>query len=138
MNFKDLATQIVMSKIGGANNSAEAGSALDELVDGSKEFDLADIVGKFTNSGGDLASKAKSWLGDGANESVSPSQVQDAIGLDKIKSFADKLGIGTDEASGKLSEIMPELIDRSSRGGSLLDSVGGIKGLGGLASKFFK
>ena len=138
MNFKDLATQIVMRKIGGANNSAEAGSALDELVDGSKEFDLADIVGKFTNSGGDLASKAKSWLGDGANESVSPSQVQDAIGIDKIKSFADKLGIGTEEASGKLSEIMPELIDRSSRGGSLLDSVGGIKGLGGLASKFFK
>lgn len=138
MNFKDLATQIVMSKIGGANNSAEAGSALDELVDGSKEFDLGDIVGKFTNSGGDLASKAKSWLGDGANESISASQVQDAIGIDKIKSFAEKLGIGTDEASGKLSEIMPELIDRSSRGGSLLDSLGGVKGLGGLASKFFK
>lgn len=138
MNFKDLATQIVMSKIGGANNSAEAGSALDELVEGSKEFDLADIVGKFKNSGGDLASKARSWLGDGANESVSPSEVQDAIGIDKIKSFADKLGIGTAEASGKLSEIMPELIDRSSRGGSLLDSIGGAKGLGGLASKFFK
>ena len=138
MNFKDLAAQIVMSKIGAANNSSEAASALDELTEGSKEFDLGDIVGKFANSGGDLASKAKSWLGDGANESISPSQVQDAIGIDKIKSFADKLGIGTDEASGKLSEIMPELIDRSSQGGSLLDSVGGIKGLGGLASKFFR
>ena len=138
MNFKDLATQIVMSKIGGANNSAEAGSALDELVDGDKSFDLGDIVGKFANSGGDLASKAKSWLGDGANESISASQVQDAIGIDRIESFARKLGIGTEEASGKLSEIMPELIDKSSSGGSLLDSVGGVKGLGGLASKFFR
>lgn len=138
MNFKDLAAQIVMSKIGGANNSAEAGSALDELVEGKQGFDLGDIVGRFTNSGGDLASKARSWLGDGANESISASQVQDAIGIDKIESFAQKLGIGTEEASSKLSEIMPELIDKSSRGGSLLDSVGGVKGLGGLASKFFR
>lgn len=138
MNFKDLAAQVVMSKIGGANNSSEAGSALDELVDGDKSFDLGDIVGKFTNSGGDLASKARSWLGDGANESISPSQLQDAIGIDKIESFAKKLGIGTEEASGKLSEIMPELIDKSSSGGSLLDSVGGVKGLRGLASKFFR
>lgn len=138
MNFKDLAAQIVMSKIGGANSSAEAGSALDALVEGDKSFDLGDIVGKFTNSGGDLASKAKSWLGDGANESISATQVQDAIGIDKIESFARKLGIGTEEASSKLSEIMPELIDRSSSGGSLLDSVGGVKGLGGLASKFFR
>lgn len=138
MDFKDLAAQIVMSKIGGAKSSAEAGSALDELVDGDKSFDLGDIVGKFTNSGGDLASKARSWLGDGANDSISASQVQDAIGLDKIESFARKLGIGTDEASDKLSEIMPELIDKSSSGGSLLDSIGGVKGLGGLASRFFR
>ena len=138
MDFKDLAAQIVMNKIGGANNSAAAGSALDELVDGDKSFDLGDIVGKFTSSGGDLASKARSWLGDGGNESISASQVQDAIGLDKIEAFARKLGIGTEEASGKLSEIMPELIDKSSTGGSLLDSIGGARGLGGLASKFFR
>lgn len=137
MNFKDLATQIIMKKIGAANNSAEASSALDELVDGPREFDLGDIVAQFKTSGGDLASAARSWLGDGANESISPAQVQDAIGRDKIESFAQKLGIGTEEASSKLSEIMPELIDRSSRGGSLLDSVGGMKGLGGLASRFF-
>ena len=138
MNFKDLATQLVMSKIGGANNTGAAESALDDLVGENKSFDLADIVGKFTNSGSDLASKAKSWLGDGANDSISASQLQDAIGIDKIESFAKKLGIGTDEASSKLSEILPELIDKSSRGGDLLDSVGGVKGLRGLASKFFR
>ena len=137
MNFKDLATQLIMSKIGGANNSGATESALDDLVDGNKGFDLADIVGKFANSGGDLAAKAKSWLGDGANDSISASQVQDAIGIDNIDSFAKKLGIGREEASSKLSEIMPELIDKSSQGGNLLDSVGGVKGLRGLASKFF-
>lgn len=138
MNLKDLATQIVMSKIGGANNSGETESALEDLVGDGNKFDLADLVGKFTNSGGDLAEKAKSWLGDGNNQSISASQLQDVIGIDKIESFAKKLGIGREEASEKLSEIMPELIDKSSRGGSLLDSVGGVKGLRGLASKFFR
>ena len=46
--------------------------------------------------------------------------------------------IGRDEASSSLSQILPDLIDKSSKGGSLLDSVGGAEGLAGLASKFFK
>lgn len=138
MDLKSLATRILMDKIGGANDPAAAESALDELVDGDKHFDLGDIVGQFTGSGGDLAAKARSWLGDGANESISASQVQEAIGGDKIAAFAEKLGIGKDEASGSLSEILPQLIDKSSHGGSLLDSVGGAGGLAGLASKYFK
>jgi len=138
MDIKSLATQLILSKIGGANDSGAASSALDDLVGGSGGFDLGDIVGKFTGSGGDLASKAKSWLGDGGNEAVSASEIQDAIGSDKIEAFARKLGIGTEEASNGLSQILPDLIDKSSKGGDLLDSVGGVSGLAGLASKFFK
>ena len=138
MDIKSLATQLIMSKIGGANDSGAASSALDDLVGGSGGFDLGDIVGKFTGSGGDLAEKAKSWLGDGGNESVSADQIQDAIGSDKIEAFAKKLGIGTEEASSSLSQILPDLIDKSSQGGNLLGSVGGLSGLAGLASKFFK
>ncbi len=138
MDIKSLATQLLMSKIGTANDSGAAASALDDLVGGSKGFDLGDIVGQFTGGAGDLASKAQSWLGDGSNESISPAQIQDAIGADKIEAFAAKLGIGRDEASSSLSQILPELIDKGSRGGNLLDSVGGAGGLAGLASKFFK
>ena len=137
MDLKNFATEFLMNKIGAAGDQATAASALNDLVDGSKGFDLGDIVGKFTGAGGDLAEKAQSWLGDGANAAISPSQVQEAIGGDKIAAFAQKLGIGQDEASNSLSEILPELINKSSRGGSLLDSVGGKSGLAGLASKFF-
>lgn len=138
MDIKSLATKLILSKIGGANDSGAASSALDDLVGGSGGFDLGDIVGQFTGSGGDLASKAKSWLGDGGNEPVSADQIQDAIGSDKIEAFAKKLGIGREEASSGLSQVLPELIDKSSKGGNLLDSVGGLSGLAGLASKFFK
>mgnify|MGYP001818781715 CR=1 FL=1 len=138
MDIKSLATQLIMNKIGAANDSSAAETALDELAGSGGGFDLQDIVGQFTGSGGDLASKAASWLGDGGNESISPTQIQDAIGGDKIEAFAAKLGIGREEASSGLSEILPDLIDKSSKGGSLLDSIGGASGLAGLASKFFK
>ena len=138
MDIKSLATELILSKIGAANDSGAAESALDDLVGGSGGFDLGAIVGQFTGSGGDLAEKAKSWLGDGSNESISAEQVQDALGGDKIEAFARKLGVGPEEASSGLSEILPDLIDKSSRGGNLLDSVGGVSGLASLASKFFK
>ncbi len=138
MDIKSLATQLILSKIGGANDSGAAASALDDLVGGSGGFDLGEIVGQFTGSGGDLASKAKSWLGDGGNEPVSANEIQDAIGSDKIEAFAQKLGVDREEAASGLSQILPDLIDKSSAGGNLLDSVGGVSGLAGLASKFFK
>ncbi len=92
------------------------------------------VVGQLTAGGGDLAKKAKSWLGDGSNDSISPAQLQDAIGGDKIDAFASKLGIDREEASSSLSQILSELIDESNQGGNLLGSVGDVAG---LASKFF-
>ena len=138
MDLKALATQMIMDKIGAANDPQKAESALGELMGSSSGLDLGQIVGQFTQSNGDLAAKAMSWLGDGDNEPVTASQVQDALGSDKVEAFASKLGVGTEEASSSLSDILPQLIDKSSRGGQLLDSVGGKEGLFGLASKFFK
>lgn len=138
MDLKDLATQIIMQKIGPANDKDAAASALEGLTEGSNGFDLGDLVGKFTGSGGDIAAKAKSWLGDGANDSISASQVKDVLGSDKVEAFAQKLGIDKDEASSGLSEILPQLIDKSSQGGNLLESIGGTRGMFSLASKLFK
>lgn len=138
MDLKSLATQLVMEKLGGAKDSATTESALGELVGGGDDFDLGAVAGQFTDAGGDIAEKAKSWLGDKGNDSISASQVQDVLGSDKIEGFARKLGIGKEEASDGLSEILPQLIDKGSRGGNLLDSVGGVSGLTGLASKFLK
>ncbi|MDH3665051.1 MAG: YidB family protein, partial [Alphaproteobacteria bacterium] len=107
-------------------------------VGGNEKFDLVSMVGQFTSSGGDVASKAQSWLADGANDKISPEQIREAIGSNKIDAFASKLGIDREAASSHLSEILPELIDKSSQGGSLLGSGSRASGLARLASKFFK
>lgn len=126
-----------------SNLSGEAGSNLDmdsitsalSGLTGGQGFDLGSMLSNL-NAGG-LGEIARSWLGDGANEGISPDQVSSVLGSDKIAEFAAKLGLSTEEAAGGLSEALPQLMDRGSSGGSLLDSLGGIEGIVGMAGKFF-
>lgn len=135
MDLKQIAIQLFMKNMRGANDSSVAESALNELVGKGDNFDIADLVETFTGKGGGLAAMAASWLGDGVNDSVSASQLQDVLGQGKVESFAKKLGISKEDASDQLAEFLPQLIDKSSRGGSLLDATGG---LAGMAAKLFK
>ena len=70
------------------------------------------------------------------NAPISPSQIKEVIGTDKIDAFANKLAIDRDKASQDLAQVLPELIDRSSQGGNLLSSIGGKGRLAGFALRF--
>lgn len=132
MDLKSMAIQMLMSKLGGGDANV-MGSALSSLLGGSGDDDGLDIGGlveKF--SGGDMGSALQSWLGDGDNDSVSAEQVAGALGSDKVAQFAQQLGIGEEEAAGGLSDLLPQLIDKSSSGGNLLE------GVMGMAAKFLK
>lgn len=59
------------------------------------------------------------------------------FGSDKISEFASKLGLSEDEAAGGLSEALPQLVDKTSSGGSLLESMGGLSDALGMAGKLF-
>ena len=138
MDLKNLATQLLVGKLGGSKTESTAESALGSLIGNGGQFDLAGMVEQFTGGSADIAEKAKSWLGNGQNAEISESQIESVIGADKISEFAAKLGIGNDEAKSGLTDILPQLIDKGSRDGGLLDSIGGVGGLAGIASKFFK
>ncbi len=143
MNMDEL-LQLGATMFSKSNLSGDAGSNLDMgsltsalagLTGGSGGFDIGTLVNNLDAGGlGDLA---KSWLGDGANAGISPTQISNAIGSDKITEFASKLGISTKEATGGLSEALPQMVDNASSGGSLLDSLGGVEGVLGFASKLF-
>ena len=142
MNLVKMGAQIFIQ----SNKSGDAGSGLDigDLASalsgltgttGSKGFDLGSLLS--TMESGGLGAVAQSWLGDGSNDSISPSQVTDMFGSDKISEFASRLGLSTEEAAGGLSDALPHIVDNASSGGSLLDSVGGVSGAIGLAGKLF-
>ena len=100
------------------------------------KLDLGSIVAQLQRGG--LAAMAQSWLGDGANEGLSATQVLGALEQGKVSQFASQIGVDENQAAGGLAAMLPELIDKHSSGGNLLDAVGGASGLLGSVSKLFK
>ncbi|TVO74112.1 YidB family protein [Sedimenticola selenatireducens] len=137
MDLLKLGTELIMKKLGSNGNSSDISAALMGLLGGTDgKVDLAALISQFTQNS-DLMGLASSWLGDGENQALSPNQLMSALGSDKIGHFADQLGISQGEAANTLSDTLPQLIDNSSSGGSLLDMAGDAGDLMGLAKKFF-
>lgn len=141
MDMMKLATQLLASKLGGSSgggNEDLVQSVIGGLLGGSgnQGIDLGSLVGNLQNSG--LGEVAQSWLGDGSNEHISRSQIENLLGSDKIQNAASQLGADQNDLLRGLQNMIPQVVDKSSSGGNLLDSVGGISGLAGLASKLLK
>ena len=100
--------------IGGA-----AGAGLVTVVNGliEKHGGLQGIVAQFQQQG--LGPTIQSWVGTGENLPISPDQVQQALGSDSIQQLAAKLGIPPDQLAAKLSEILPQAVDKMTPGGKL-------------------
>ncbi len=133
MNLMNLAKDMLAKKLGA--DSGAIGGVMDSLIGGGEKADLGGLVSGMKEKGlGDIAS---SWLGDGDNAEISPEQLKEVLGPDQVAQAASQLG--TDEGSllDGLKDALPQLIDKSSNGGSLLDSVGGVGGLAGMAKKLF-
>jgi len=138
MSLLQMAAQLFLDKSGG-NTGLDVGtvaSALKKLlpIDGN-DLNIGALISQFGS--GDLASMVGSWLGDGDNDAITGTNISDALGSDKVASFASELGIDANKASEGLAGMIPELINKNSSGGSLLDSVGGAGGVASLVGKLF-
>ena len=140
MDIMKLATQLLASNLGesGGGNADALQSVIGDLFGGSEKqgIDLGALLGNLQNSG--LADTASSWLGDGDNEQISKSAIENMLGSGKVQEAAAQLGTNQNDLLAGLQDMIPQVVDKSSSGGSLLDSVGGISGLASLASKFLK
>ena len=122
---------------GNAGSNLDVGTvigALSSLSGGQGGINLGTLMNGMQQNGmGDIL---QSWLGDGDNQAVSGDQIKNLFGSDQISAFASQLGLSESDAIGGLQDAVPQLMDNASQGGSLLDSIGGIEGAMGLASKF--
>lgn len=141
MDLMKLGTQLLMNKLNldadGDGNPDGIMGALSGLIGGGDgNLDLSSIVSKMHSGDSELSGMLASWLGDGENAPISVEQVTNLFGSDKVAEFASKLNLDPDTAATKISEALPEIVDQSSSGGSLLDSVGGLSGALDMAKKF--
>ena len=124
-----LDTGDIANALGGLIGNSEGGLDLSSLVSGLSGNGLGDIVG--------------SWLGGGENASISPDQVTDLLGADKISEFASNLGLSEDSAKNALADALPQVVDQATTGeGSmvedLLAQVGGASGAMDMLGKMFR
>ena len=137
MDIMQLATQLLNDKLGLSLDSATVGSALSGLLgDGQGGVDLAGLASKMSQNG-DLGALLGSWLGDGANGAISGDTLQQLFGQADLAKFAAQLGVNPETATRGLADVLPQVMDRASSGGNLLDSVGGVGGLMGAAKSLF-
>jgi uncharacterized protein YidB (DUF937 family) len=59
-----------------------------------------------------LGGAVQSWIGTGPNQAISPDQVHQALGPDTVKELAAKIGLSPDDLAQKLSQILPQAIDK--------------------------
>lgn len=99
------------------------------LVNNPDTGGLTGLIETFKNKGlGDVVS---SWISTGENNPVSGDEVTGALGSDTIRQIAEKLGISEGDASSRLAELLPQVIDKPTPDGSvpeggLLDQTLGI------------
>ncbi len=114
--FGDLAGQAlsgVLSGGSGGGQSGMLGAALEML--NNHPGGIAGLAQAFEQNG--LGGVAQSWIGSGANLPISAEQIQNVLGSDMVKSFAEKAGVSPDMASGHLAEMLPGLVDQLTHNG---------------------
>lgn len=115
MDLMKMGMDLLGDKLGDAGGIMEALGGLT----GGDGLDLGGIADKLKQGG--LGDQVDSWMGDGENLPVSADQVKEAVGEDKLSEMAGKLGVDSDGAADKLSQMLPSVMDKASSGGNLLE-----------------
>lgn len=124
--------------LGGGTANAGAGGAGAALGGGAI---LAAVMGMIQSQGGvaavlsklrasGLGAHADSWVGSGANQPVSATDLHNALGSGAVGQVANELGINPQQAGGVLSQVLPELINQMSPSGALPDNHGDLMSKG--------
>jgi uncharacterized protein YidB (DUF937 family) len=78
---------------------------------------LQAMVSEFEKNG--LGPTVRSWVGTGPNQSISPEEVQKALGPDLLQQLSEKSGLSVQELAQKLSHVLPQAVDKLTPNGAI-------------------
>jgi uncharacterized protein YidB (DUF937 family) len=94
---------------------AEMATVVNGLIE--KHGGVQGIVAQLEQQG--LGNTVKSWVGTGANQPITPDQIHQAFGSDMVKELAAKVGLSPDVLASKLSQVLPQAIDKLTPAGTV-------------------
>jgi len=83
-------------------------TALNQILE--KHGGLQGIVSEFERNG--FGPTVQSWVGTGPNQAIAPDGINRVLGSDLLQQLAAKTGLSVQELSQKLSQVLPEAVDK--------------------------
>jgi uncharacterized protein YidB (DUF937 family) len=78
---------------------------------------LGDLVSKLQGAG--QGQVVNSWIGNGANQPIQPSQLGSALGQQTISALAQKAGISEQDLLAQLAQALPGIVNNLTPNGRL-------------------
>lgn len=100
-----------------SQKSPEVVGLVNDLMGNRPTTGLIDLVDQFEKAG--LDHLMKSWVGTGQNLPITPQQVTQVLGDDKLKAFAAGLGADPEKVKQLLAQHLPEVVDQLTPDGRL-------------------
>lgn len=112
--------EAMLSNLGGGNQAGGANilGAVMSLV--QQNGGLTGVLNMLQSGG--LEQQAKSWVGTGANASVSADQISQVFGNAGLGNLAAQLGTSQGQAGSILSQVLPELVNQLTPNGQVPDN----------------
>ena len=102
------------SDAGGAPTS---GGLAGMLGGGALGAGLKDLLDRFRQNGQD--DKVQSWVSTGANKSIAPNEIEQALGEERIQWLMEQTGMPREQLLDGLSGELPQAIDKLTPDGRL-------------------
>ena len=112
--------QMIAEVSGGSAQAGEAPAlprAMQALLGQGQASGLAGLVQRFESAG--LGHLIQSWIGNGPNQSISPQQVHQALGDEKVQQMSNESGLPVAQLLGLLAQHLPSLVDRLTPNGTM-------------------
>ncbi len=75
------------------------------------------MMNTFSQKG--LGGAVESWMGTGPNQAVTPDQIHQALGADKVAELAHQAGVTPQEMSTHLANTLPKVVDQLTPNGTV-------------------
>lgn len=95
------------------------GAGMVSVVNGiiERHGGLQGVVNAFEQNG--LGATVQSWVGTGANQPVSPSDLTRVLGPDLLQQLSAKSGLSVADLTQKLAQVLPQTVDHLTPDGAV-------------------